>query len=293
MESTVKKIKLEKGKNYYFICYSLVSGGKSTLFESMISNIKDDPDYNYILVSSDQVRDELAKKLNEKEKDKTYKQCFELVGKNTAKEFDRRIENFVKNSDKDKINIILVDKNYPQGINKFLSKFCQNKELNYIIVLLPNITNPIKSSKYYYPYSVDYIIQCYLRLKHRVGHENLNGDDEDSKYIYLSFLKLFNKFRFETGINTDDQYVDNVFYKAISFTDESNNFSFEGEFEKFFSKTMGKIKAFDIESMKNHHGEQIESFFKFIEDNYDNKNLFMDTREKIKEETKDILINGI
>lgn len=293
MESTVKKIKLEKGKNYYFICYSLVSGGKSTLFESMISNIKDDPDYNYTLVSSDQVRDELAKKLNEKEKDKTYKQCFELVGKNTAKEFDRRIENFVKNSDKDKINIILVDKNYPQGINKFLSKFCQNKELNYIIVLLPNITNPIKSSKYYYPYSVDYIIQCYLRLKHRVGHENLNGDDEDSKYIYLSFLKLFNKFRFETGINTEDQYVDNVFYKAISFTDESNNISFEGEFEKFFSKTMGKIKAFDIESMKNHHGEQIESFFKFIEDNYDNKNLFMDTREKIKEETKDILINGI
>ncbi len=293
MESTVKKIKLEKGKNYYFICYSLVSGGKSTLYESMISNIENKPDYNYIYVSSDKVRDELAKKLNEKEKDKTYKECFELVGKNTAKEFDRRIENFVKHSEKDKINIILVDKNYPQGINKFLSKFCQDKELNYIIVLLPNITNPIKSSKYYYPYSVDYIIQCYLRLKHRIGHENLNGDDEDSKYIYLSFLKLFNKFRFETGINTDDQYVDNVFYKSISFTDESNNINFDGEFQKFFSKTMGKIKAFDIPSMKNNHGEEIESFFKFIEDNYDNKNLFMDTREKIKEEVKDILINGI
>ena len=56
---------------------------------------------------------------------------------------------------------------------------------------------------------------------------------------------------------------------------------------------MAKIKAFDIPSMKNNHGEEIESFFKFIEDNYDNKNLFMDTREKIKEEVKDILINGI
>ena len=293
METIQSKIKLEKGKNYYFICYSLVSGGKSTLFESIISIVKNEPDYNYICISSDKIRDELAKKLNEKEKNKTYKQCFELVGKNTAKEFDRRIEDFVKKSDEEKINIILVDKNYPQGINKFLSKFCKNKELNYVIVLLPNITNPIKNSKFYYPYSVDYIIQCYLRLKHRTGHENLNGDDEDSKYIYLSFLKLFNKFRFETGINTNDEYNNNVFYKAISFTDESNNIDFDGEFSNFFSKTMKNIKAFDIESMKKNYGEEIESFFKFIEDNYDNKNLFMDTREKIKEEVKDIFVNGI
>ena len=293
MEATSEKFKLEKGKNYFIICYSLVSGGKSTLYDYLISSIKDNPLYNYLYVSSDQVRDKLAKKLNEKEKEKTYKQCFELVGKNTAKEFDRIIQNFCKKSDNEKINIILVDKNYPQGIDKFLSKFCQNTELNYVIVLLPNISHPIKDQKYYYPYSIDYIIQCYLRLRHRSGHENLNGDDEDSKYIYLSFLKLFNKFRFETGINTDDQYVDNVFYKSISFTDESNNINFDGEFQKFFSKTMGKIKAFDIPSMKNNHGEEIESFFKFIEDNYDNKNLFMDTREKIKEEVKDILINGI
>ena len=45
--------------------------------------------------------------------------------------------------------------------------------------------------------------------------------------------------------------------------------------------------------MKKNYGEEIESFFKFIEDNYDNKNLFMDTREKIKEEVKDIFVNGI
>ena len=292
MEATSEKFKLEKGKNYFIICYSLVSGGKSTLYDYLISSIKDNPLYNYLYVSSDQVRDKLAKKLNEKEKEKTYKQCFELVGKNTAKEFDRIIQNFVKKSDNEKINIILVDKNYPQGIDKFLSKFCQNTELNYVIVLLPNISHPIKDQKYYYPYSIDYIIQCYLRLRHRSGHENLNGDDEDSKYIYLSFLKLFNKFDFDSGINTNEQFVNNVVFKKISFTDESNNIPFNEEFSNFFNKIMTKIKAFDLESMKKKYGEEIENFFKYIEENYDN-NFFKDTRENIKEEVKEILENGI
>ena len=102
----------------------------------MISSIKDNPLYNYLYVSSDQVRDKLAKKLNEKEKEKTYKQCFELVGKNTAKEFDRIIQNFVKKSDNEKINIILVDKNYPQGIDKFLKLFCKDKESQFFLVFI-------------------------------------------------------------------------------------------------------------------------------------------------------------
>ena len=161
-----------------------------------------------------------------------------------------------------------------------------------MIVLLPNISHPIKDQKYYYPYSIDYIIQCYLRLRHRSGHENLNGDDEDSKYIYLSFLKLFNKFDFDSGINTNEQFVNNVVFKKISFTDESNNIPFNEEFSNFFNKIMTKIKAFDLESMKIKYGEEIERFFKYIEENYDN-NFFKDTRENIKEEVKEILENGI
>ena len=69
----------------------------------------------------------------------TFKQCFDKVGKETAKKFDSQIKAAINQRKEDKINIILVDKNYPQGIGKFLKLFCKDMSSQFFLVFIPTI----------------------------------------------------------------------------------------------------------------------------------------------------------
>ena len=48
-----------------------------------------------------------------------------------------------------------------------------------------------------------------------------------------------------------------------------------------------------MENIKKYNEKDIDSYFKILYDKYDGKNFFEDTREKIKNEVNDLLINGI
>ena len=329
MESSSKpKFKLEKGKTYFFICYALVCGGKSTFFEQILSQTNTEENkskYNIKMVYSDEIRANLSKEMQKKNPNMTFKQCFDKLGKETAREFDIQIKKAIDSTDKSKINIILVDKNYPQGIDGFLKKFCRNKYTQFFIVFIPNISKPIDISNLKFPFSLNYFIQCYLRLKNRHGHEVLNGEDEQSKLVYISFFKLFQNFDFYKNIKGNkfedkknkeedestvkkrersrDKYYenkknkfnfnDNVYIQKINFTDESKEIDADEDTKKFFNDVVAKIKAFDMKDLKEKYEKDIDSFFKKIDEKYDGKNAFEDTREKIKEQVKDLLNNGI
>ena len=300
MENPEKKeekiLPFEKGKIYFFMSFSLVCGGKSTFFEEIKNQTGKENEkekYNIILVSSDKIREELSLKMQKDNPKMTFKQCFDKVGRDTAKEFDTQIKNAIDSADKDKINIILVDKNYPQGIKKFLEKFCTNKDSMFFIVFIPNIKKPININNIKFPFSLNYFIQCYLRLKNRHGHEVLNGEDESSKYVYISFLKLFQNFDFDKRLKSSEEYGKNIFFQIIDFTDEKNEIQIETNTEKFFNNVMRKIKPFDEFSIKKYFGNDIDEYFKAIEEKYDGKNFFEDTRELIKNEIEDLLKNGV
>ena len=296
MESTNKTLKLEEGKIYFFICYALVCGGKSTFFEQIQSQTSTEENknkYNVKMVSSDQIRADLSHEMQKNKPEMTFKQCFDKLGKETAKQFDKQIKSAIESKEDNKINIILVDKNYPQGIDKFLKLFCKDKSSQYFVVFIPNITKPLSIENLWFPFSLNYFIQCYLRLKNRHGHEVLNGEDEQSKYVYISFLKLFQNFDFHQKVSNDPEFAENVFLQKIDFTDESKDMEIDPETEKFFTKVMKKIRAFDMEKIKKYNENDINTYFKGLDDNYDGKNFFEDTREKIKNEVNDLLINGI
>ena len=300
MENPEKKeekyLPFEKGKIYFFMSFSLVCGGKSTFFEEIKNQTGKENEkekYNIILVSSDKIREELSLKMQKDNPKMTFKQCFDKVGRDTAKEFDTQIKNAIDSADKDKINIILVDKNYPQGIKKFLEKFCTNKDSMFFIVFIPNIKKPININNIKFPFSLNYFIQCYLRLKNRHGHEVLNGEDESSKYVYISFLKLFQNFDFDKRLKSSEEYGKNIFFQIIDFTDEKSEIQIETNTEKFFNNVMRKIKPFDEFSIKKYFGNDIDEYFKAIEEKYDGKNFFEDTRELIKNEIEDLLKNGV
>ena len=296
MESTNKTLKLEEGKIYFFICYALVCGGKSTFFEQIQSQTSTEENknkYNVKMVSSDQIRADLSHEMQKNKPEMTFKQCFDKLGKETAKQFDKQIKSAIDSKEDNKINIILVDKNYPQGIDKFLKLFCKDKSSQYFVVFIPNIIKPLSIENLWFPFSLNYFIQCYLRLKNRHGHEVLNGEDEQSKYVYISFLKLFQNFDFHQKVSNDPEFAENVFLQKIDFTDESKDMEIDPETEKFFTKVMKKIRAFDMEKIKKYNENDINTYFKGLDDNYDGKNFFKDTREKIKNEVNDLLINGI
>ena len=295
MESE-KRMKFEEGKIYFFICYALVCGGKSTFFEQIQAQTTTEENknkYNVKLVSSDQIRADLSHEMQKNNPEMTFKQCFDKLAKETAKEFDRQIKLAIDSKEGNKINIILVDKNYPQGIDKFLKLFCEDKATQNFIVFIPNILKPLEIGNLWFPFSLNYFIQCYLRLKNRHGHEVLNGEDEQSKFVYISFLKLFKDFDFYTNISYDQNYSSNVFIQTIDFTDESKEMEIDPDTQKFFENVIRKIKPFDMEKIKKYNEKDIDSYFKLLEEKYDGKNFFEDTRDKIKNEVTDFLTNGI
>ena len=294
-ETKEEKIKLEPGNTYFFICFALVCGGKSTFFEQITSQTNSDQNkdkYNVSIVSSDKIREDLSHQMQKENPNMTFKQCFDKVGKETAKKFDKEIKKAIDNKKQDKINIILVDKNYPQGIDKFLKFFCKDKDSQFFLVFIPKIKKPININGLEFPFSLDYFLQCYLRLKNRHGHEVLNGEDENSKMVYLSFFKLFQNFDFYNKIYSNAEYENNVFLQEIDFTDETKEIEVDNDVIQFFNNVIRRLKAFDMENIKQNHESEINKFFGIIEEKYDGKNFFNDTRELIKNQVQDLLENG-
>ena len=294
-ETKEERIKLEPGNTYFFICFALVCGGKSTFFEQITAQTNSDQNkdkYNISIVSSDKIREDLSHQMQKENPNMTFKQCFDKVGKETAKKFDKEIKKAIDNKKQDKINIILVDKNYPQGIDKFLKFFCKDKESQFFLVFIPKIKKPININGLEFPFSLDYFFQCYLRLKNRHGHEVLNGEDENSKMVYLSFFKLFQNFDFYNKIYSNAEYENNVFLQEIDFTDETKEIEVDNDVVQFFNNVIRRLKAFDMENIKQNHESEINKFFGIIEEKYDGKNFFSDTRELIKNQVQDLLENG-
>ena len=295
-EKVERHFKFEEGKTYFFICFALVCGGKSTFFEEIKSQTQSEKNkskYSIKLVSSDKIREDLSIQMQKNNPKMTFQQCFDKVGKETAKEFDTQIKKAIDETEKDKINIILVDKNYPQGIDKFLKLFCTDKNSQFFLVFIPNIKKPIKINDIKFPFSLDYFIQCYLRLKNRKGHEVLNGQDESSILVYLSFFKLFQNFDFEKKISSNEEFSNNVILHEINFTDEEKDIKIDANTEKFFKNVIKRMRAFDMFAIKKYHQKDIDAYFKEIDEKYDGKNYFEDTRDLIKTEVEDLLENGI
>jgi hypothetical protein len=327
-----EKIKLKEGNTYFFICYALVCGGKSTFFEQILSQTSTEENkskYNVIMVSSDQIRSDLSKEMQIKNPGMTFKQCFDKLSRETAREFDTQIFQAIKKRDKSKINIILVDKNYPQGINQFVKKFCKYQSTQFFIVFIPNLSQGIKINELNFPFSLNYFIQCYLRLKNRHGHEVLNGEDEESRLVYISFFKLFQNFDFYHNLKgnksedaknqeknekeedksterkkersrdkenyyhkTEKNFDKNIFIQKIDFTDESKEIEIDKDTEKFFNDVIAKMKPFDMKDIKEKYQKDIDNYFDIIDKEYDGKDAFKDTREKIKDQVTDLLKNG-
>jgi len=138
-----------------------------------------------------------------------------------------------------------------------------------------------------YQISLNYIIQCFYRLKNRKGHETLDFQNtQNAHLIFLSFLTLFMKMKFQ---NLEDL---NIYFYGISITDE-NHLDFDNNFDFVlnFMDIMKKIKAspFKMEKLNEINVEILDVLEKmqiiFPQE------LFIDTRLKISEEIRECIFN--
>ena len=308
-----KRTPLQKGKVYYIVSIGLICCGKSTLYNYILSHEQTDPQFttNFKLfyINTDIIRTELATKYHSSHPEISYSESFELMLKETDMQFHAQLQNMESQIDSTKVNLILVDKNFPKGVAKFINTYCKDTTHN-AIVLVPNANslNPIsfmvsfsngKQQVCSFPYSMSYIIQCYLRLKHRRGHLTLNGNSEKAKYLYLSFLRMFLNCEIVPQLESVASW-DNVYIKRIPFIDDEREIQIDEVFKAFCGEVLYEIKPFEFKEMKEKFVNEINEFFEYFDKTYDindpeaqREYVFNNTIEDVKERVDEMIYKGV
>ena len=149
------------------------------------------------------------------------------------------------------------------------------------ILLYPKCNSGIYFSHSFYPFSIEFIVQCYYRLKNRKNHETLDPLKKSDYYAVLfMFIQFYKNFHFA------QVYKYNFLYKKyeISFTDDCEIQLMDDQnaiLSKMFEEIISNLEITDVptgtEEMKK-FVENIEKYFK--------ENDFKNTKGIIKDELK-------
>ena len=124
----------------------------------------------------------------------------------------------------------------------------------------------------------------------------MNGDSDSGRNVFFSFLKLYEGFKFEERICAGEEFESRIFIVKIAFVDEKNEGKIDGlkgMLDDKIEKLMYKFKPFNEESLAKKR-DKIDDFVKEASRIVDENGIvFVDTQEIIKEEIKDLLMNGI
>jgi energy-coupling factor transporter ATP-binding protein EcfA2 len=271
--------KLKKGKTYAVIILGLVGSGKTTIIQYLQDIIKEQysDSVNLDIVSSDYIH----RKYIDEYLEKHPKKSFEEALKNTRSCTQSRFEDLVNKAfdkfkeEDEKVSFIILDKNFPinaaeSQITTLLKRGIQT------VVFYPRIYNTFKTTVEY-PFSLNFIIQCYYRLKTRKDHETLDFDiNPHAHYILLSFLTLY---------RNSELKVNNAHTFPLTMTDEDDFIALSRGTSKKFEKLLKNLKEFrfEIAKIKNKYESDIKELFNHIENNF-TPEMFKDKRDVLKNE---------
>ena len=191
-------------------------------------------------VSSDEIKGKMISKHLEDNPKKSFQKVFDSITE--SNEFKNAIKDqlnlAVKSIDKTKLNIICFDKNYipellPNAKKEFETMVKKETLRAQLIVFQPNISesSKIKIAKdLEFPFSFDYLIQSYLRLKNRTNHGTLDSK-KNPKFYLVYLLFLFRYKNFET--KKISKFCNGTI--KLSFTDERSSTDNDKRFEELSS----------------------------------------------------------
>jgi hypothetical protein len=278
--------KLKKGFTYLILSLGLIASGKSTIVKYLKEII--DSSYQGLftlkIVSSDEIHRKYIDEHLEKNPKKTFEQALDRTRNCCKDRFNHLIKEGISSADKEKINLIFLDKNFPSNAAQDVINTYIQKDVK-VIVFYPRIYVNLNTN-IPYPFSLNYILQCYYRLKQRKNHETLDFDiNPCAHYILLSFLSLYRGSVFE---------LQNAELYPLTITDEDDYYELSHNLAQKFDQLMKNIKnfKFEIDKIKAKFESDINEFFNKIEATF-KPEMFKDKRDLLKSELEYIFKNKI
>ena len=275
---------------------TLPGSGKTELIKYLQKSC-DEYGIKFDFVSSDDIRKKEIEIYMKKIPGITEREAFTKSRNFYNKSFQLEIETKFKSiylDNKIGHSLLFIDKNHPpnainktiEPIKKIMSSFTNlNKQVVFIGLIPECINNFIIKSDLFLPFSLSYLIQCYIRVRNRTNHPLMNQNRKDLLLFLMgSFLKNF------IGVSLDSDKLMNLYsieqtYK-LPFTDEIDDGQFPEEIlvpSAFFigtlvdSKYDFSVTTSDSENFEN----KINKYFFNIDKNipFDSKN---EIRYKLK-----------
>ena len=248
-------------------------------------------------ISSDDIRKKEIELYMEKIPGITEREAFTKSRNFYNKSFQQEIETKFKNiylDNKIGHSLLFIDKNHPpnainktiEPIKKIMSSFTNlNKQVVFVGLIPECINNFIIKSDLFLPFSLSYLIQCYIRVRNRTNHPLMNQNRKDLLLFLMgSFLKNF------IGVSLESDKLMNLYsieqtYK-LQFTDEIDDSQFPEEIlvpSAFFIGTLVDSK-YDF-SVTTSDSENFENKINKYFFNIDNKIPF-DSKNEIRYKLK-------
>ena len=245
-EESQIKAKLEAKKNntnnsssskiIIIIPITLPGSGKTELI-TYLKNSTSKYGIYFDYISSDDIRKKEIEIYMEKIPGMTEREAFNRSRNYYNKSFQEAIENKFKSlylNNKLKNCLLFIDKNHPpnainktiEPIKKIISNFTNiDKQVSFVALIPECINNFIFGTNLSLPFSLSYLIQCYIRVRNRKNHPLMNQNRKDLLLFLMgSFIKNFIGFSLDSSKLMDLYSIDQTF--KIQFTDELDDSQF-------------------------------------------------------------------
>ena len=286
---------------------TLPGSGKTELIKYLQKN-SNEYGIRFVYVSSDDIRKKEIEEYRKKIPGITEQEAFTKSRNYYNKSFQQEIETKFKNiylDNKVGHSLLFIDKNHPpnainktiEPIKKIISSYTNlNKQVIFTGLIPECINNFIIGPSLFLPFSLSYLIQCYIRVRNRTDHPLMNQNRKDLLLFLMgSFLKNF------IGVSLDNDKLMNLYsidqiYK-LPFTDEIDDSQFPEDIlvpSGFFigtlvdSKYDFSVTTSDSENFENKINKYFFNIDNKIPFNSKNeiryklkKNIFYPTRELI------------
>ena len=296
LEAKSKNINNSSSKIVILIPITLPGSGKTELI-AYLKNSTSKYGIYFDFISSDDIRKKEIEIYMKKIPGMTEREAFNRSRNFYNKSFQEEIETKFKTvylNNKIKNCILFIDKNHPpnainktiEPIKKIISDFTNiDKQVSFVALIPECINNFILGNGHGLPFSLSYLIQCYIRVRNRTNHPLMNQNRKDLLLFLMgSFIKNFIGVSLDSTKLMDLYSIDQTF--KLPFTDELDDGQFPEDIlvpSGFFigtlvdSKYDASVTTSDSENFEN----KINKYFFNIDTKiaYNNKN---EIRYKVK-----------
>ena len=168
------------------------------------------------MISNDEIRAKLVKEYQKLHPDKSIDAVYQSTRHSLKDGFEKKLEEAVASESREQL--IFLDKNHPPAVLASMTEFFDELKKKHPstkitkVALIPHAQTPHELGRTKYPFTLQFLTTCYMRVLGRKDHITLANEDPDLVCrvlfgFYNSYrdLAFDNSFKSKFGI---DQYLE-------------------------------------------------------------------------------------